>query len=98
MRFGPACSWIFADYRLCIYSTFDSKNRHISKRGSPRLPKTLFQVMSTLIQHTPADDPVFLFLDRKRQEDKHYYVYMAAAANKFSRIYYGTVIAYLDKL
>ena len=54
--------------------------------------------MSTLIQHTPADDPVFLFLDRKRQEDKHYYVYMTAAANKFSRIYYGTVIAYLDKL
>lgn len=82
----------------CQSGTFDSKNRHISKRGSPRLRKTLFQVMSTLIQHAPADDPVFQFLDRKRQEGKHYYVYMTAAANKFLRIYYGTVTAYLETL
>lgn len=82
----------------CQSGTFDSKNRHISKRGSPRLRKTLFQVMSTLIQHAPTDDPVFQFLDRKRQEGKHYYVYMTAAANKFLRIYYGTVMAYLKKL
>ena len=82
----------------CQSGTFNSKNRHISKRGSPRLRKTLFQVMSTLIQHAPADDPVFQFLDRKRQEGKHYYVYMTAAANKFLRIYYGTVTAYLEKL
>lgn len=82
----------------CQSGTFESKNRHISKRGSPRLRKTLFQVMSTIIQHAPADDPVFQFLDRKRQEGKHYYVYMTAAANKFLRIYYGTVTAYLEKL
>ena len=82
----------------CQSGTFESKNRHISKRGSPRLRKTLFQVMSTIIQHAPADDPVFQFLDRKRQEGKHYYVYMTAAANKFLRIYYGTVMAYLEKL
>ena len=82
----------------CQSGTFDSKNRHISKRGSPRLRKTLFQVISTLIQHAPAEDPVFQFLDRKRQEGKHYYVYMTAAANKFLRIYYGTVTAYLEKL
>ena len=82
----------------CQSGTFESKNRHISKRGSPRLRKTLFQVMSTIIQHAPADDPVFQFLDRKRREGKNYYVYMTAAANKFLRIYYGTVIAYLEKL
>ena len=82
----------------CQSGTFESKNRHISKRGSPRLRKTLFQVMSTIIQHAPADDPVFQFLDRKRREGKHYYVYMTAAANKFLRIYYGTVMAYLEKL
>ena len=82
----------------CQSGTFELKNRHISKRGSPRLRKTLFQVMSTIIQHAPADDPVFQFLDRKRQEGKHYYVYMTAAANKFLRIYYGSVMAYLEKL
>ena len=41
---------------------FESKNRHISKRRSPRLRKTLFQVISTLLQHAPVDDPVFQFL------------------------------------
>lgn len=82
----------------CQSGAFESRNRHISKRGSPRLRKTLFQIMSTIIQHAPADDPVFQFLDRKRQEGKHYYVYMTAAANKFLRIYYGTVTAYLEKL
>ena len=81
----------------CQSGTFESKNRHISKRGSPRLRKTLFQVMSTIIQHAPADDPVYQFLDRKRREGKHYYVYITAAANKFLRIYYGTVMAYLEK-
>ena len=58
----------------CQSGAFESKNRHISKRGSPRLRKTLFQVMSTIIQHAPADDPVFQFLDRKRREGKHYYL------------------------
>ena len=82
----------------CQSGAFESKNRHISKRGSPRLRKTLFQIMSTIIQHAPADDPVFQFLDRKRREGKHYYVYMTAAANKFLRIYYGTVTSYLEKL
>ena len=82
----------------CQSGTFESKNRHISKRGSLRLRKTLFQVISTLIQRAPADDAVFQFLDRKRQEGKHCCVYMTAAANKFLRIYYGTVMAYLENL
>lgn len=86
------------DVPPCQSCIFESKNRHISKRGSPRLRKTLFQVMSTLIQHAPADDSVFQFLDRKRLEGKHYYVYITAAANKFLRIYYDTVMAYLEKL
>ena len=82
----------------CQSGTFESKNRHISKRGSPRLRKTLFNIMTVHLQLAPADEPVFQFLDRKRKEGKHYYVYMTAAANKFLRIYYGTVTAYLEKL
>lgn len=78
--------------------TFESQKRHISKRGSPRLLKTLFQVMNTILQHAPADNPVYQFLDRKRAEGKHYYVYMTAGANKFLRIYYGTVKAYLQQV
>lgn len=77
---------------------FEAKKRSISKRGSPRLRKVLFQVMSTVLQHAPPDEPVFQFLDRKRSEGKNYYVYMIAGANKFLRIYYGTIKAYLYQL
>ena len=35
-------------------------------------------------------------MDKKRTEGKPYKVYMMAAANKFLRIYYATVKAYLD--
>jgi len=40
---------------------------------------------------SPADEPVYQFLDKKRAEGKPYYVYMTAAANKFLRIYYARV-------
>lgn len=54
------------DVPSCQSGTFDSKNRHVSKRGSPRLWKMIFQVMSTLIQYAPADAPACQFLDRKK--------------------------------
>ena len=77
----------------------DSGSRHrlsvpASKCGSARLRKALFQVMSVLIQKEP-DDPVYHLLDKKRSEGKPYNVYMTASANKFLRIYYGKVKAYL---
>lgn len=77
---------------------FESQSRSISKKGSPHLRKTLFQVVDGLIKHSPADDPVFQFLDRKRAEGKHYYSYMTAASAKFLRVYYGRVKEFLNKL
>jgi transposase len=62
-----------------------------SKRGSPYLRKTLFVIMSILLQLQPQDDPVYQFLDKKRSEGKQYYVYMTAGMTKFLRIYYGRV-------
>ncbi len=70
----------------------DPKSRSISKRGSPLLRKTLFQIMQVLIQKQPTGEPVYQFLDRKRAEGKPYRVYMIAAANKFLRIYYARVM------
>lgn len=69
-----------------------------SKRGSPYLRKTLFVIMSILIQKAPVDDLVYQFLNKKRSESKPYYVYMTAGANKFLRIYYGRVNAYLNSM
>jgi len=76
--------------------TFESKERSISKRVSGNLRKTLFQVMSCLLQNSMKTDAVYQFLDRKRAEGKKYYVYMVAGCNKFLRIYYGRVKEYLN--
>lgn len=75
--------------------TYAQKSVSTSKRGSADLRKSLFQVMDALIKTMPQDDPVYLFLDKKRAQGKPYYVYMTAGANKFLRIYYGRVNEYL---
>lgn len=74
------------------------KNVPTTKKGSPNLRKTLFQIMDGLIKRSPVDDPVYAFMDKKRLHGKPYYVYMTAGANKFLRIYYGRVKEYLDSL
>ena len=68
-----------------------SDGKPTTKRGSPHLRKTLFQIMSTYLRLSPQDEPVYQFLDKKRAEGKPYYVYMTAGANKFLRIYYARV-------
>jgi transposase len=69
-----------------------------TKRGSPHLRKTLFQIVSTHLKQSPQDEPVYQFLDRKRAAGKPYLVYMTAAANKFLRIYHAKVRDYLSGL
>ena len=75
----------------------DRKSNRISKKGSPYLRKTLFLIMDGLIQRSPADSSVYAFMDKKRSQGKPYLVYMTAGANKFLRIYYGTVRDYLKQ-
>jgi hypothetical protein len=75
---------------------YSRKSNPTTKKGSPQLRKTLFQIMDGLIQRSPIDDPVYAFMDKKRVEGKPYYVYMTAGANKFLRIYYGRVREYLS--
>ncbi len=74
------------------------KSMPTTKKGSPYLRKTLFQIMDGLIKRSPVDDPVYAFMDKKRAQGKPYYVYMTAGANKFLRIYYGRVKEYLSTL
>ena len=82
----------------------DESGQHVrksvptTKKGSPYLRKTLFQIMDGLIKRSPVDDPVYAFMDKKRAQGKPYYVYMTAGANKFLRIYYGRVREYLSTL
>lgn len=70
---------------------FESKERKISKRGSPHLRRALFRIVAMSLMNQPTNDEVFQFMCKKRDEGKHYYVYMTAASNKFLRRYYGQV-------
>ena len=74
------------------------RHKSMSKIGASSLRRTLFLVMSVYLQTAPLDEPVCQFMDRKRAEGKLYRVYMMAFANKFLRIYYATVKAYLESL
>lgn len=78
--------------------TYEAKSTRSLKRGSPELRKTLFVLMTILLQKAPSDDPVFQFLDKKRAEGKPYHVYMTAACNKFLRVYYGRVKEFMNML
>ena len=76
--------------------TMNVRSRSISKRGSSSLRRSVFLVMSAFLQHKPLDEPIYQFMSKKRAEGKPYKVYMMASANKFLRIYYATVKAYLE--
>ena len=76
----------------------DIYSRSISKRGSASLRRTLFLLMGVYLQNAPVNEPVYQFMDKKRSEGKPYKFYMMASANKFLRIYYASVKAYLDSL
>ena len=82
----------------CQSGKMDIHSRSISKRGSAALRRTLFLVMGIYLQSAPLDEPVYQFMDKKRSEGKPYKVYMMASANKFLRIYYASVTAYLNTL
>ncbi len=76
--------------------TFDSKSRQISKRGSPHLRRNLFNICTVILRLSDIENPVFQFMDRKRSEGKHFYVYTVAGCAKFLRIYYARVKEVLD--
>ena len=77
---------------------FEAKSRHVSKRGSSTLRRTLFQICSMSLCRADPEDPIFCFMDKKRSEGKHFYVYTVAGAAKFLRIYYARVKQYLNQM
>lgn len=74
------------------------RSRSISKRDSSVLRRTLFLVMSVILQRSPADEHVCQFMAKRRTVGKPYRVYMMTSANKFLCIYYATATQNLDNL
>ena len=85
----PLCAGI--DPAVNQSGKHETQSTSTTKRGSPHLRKTLYQIVCTYLRKAPADEPVYQFLDKKRAEGKPYFVYMTAAQNKFLRIYYARV-------
>ena len=77
--------------------TFESRNRHISKRGNAALRKYCFEVMQALKLTRSQDDPVLQFILKKEQEGKPYNVAKMAGVNKFLRIYYARAMEVLKQ-
>ena len=93
---GALTAFAGVDPRKKESGDYERRSNPTTKKGSPHLRKTLFQIMDGLILRSPLDNPVYIFMDKKRAEGKPYYVYMTAGANKFLRIYYGKVNAFLS--
>ena len=74
---------------------FESKSRHVSKRGSPHLRWTIFIVSNIILTRSNPENAVYCFMDKKRSEGKHYYVYTVAGSAKFLRVYYARVTEFL---
>ena len=77
--------------------SFESRQRHISKRGNKHLRKVGFEIVTALMSSKPSqDNAVYLFLLKKRNEGKHYLAADMAAFNKFLHIYYARVSSCFD--
>ena len=63
-----------------------SRSNRTTKRGSPYLRRTLFNIMKVHLQRAPADEPVFQFLNKKRAEGKSYRVALSHTAKKLIRV------------
>jgi len=69
-----------------------SIKRSISKRGSPSLRKTGFEIINSIRKIRPTyDDAVYTFMQKKEEEGKPIKVAKIAGLNKLLRIYYARV-------
>lgn len=65
--------------------------RHITKRGNPYLRKIGYEIMLSKIRLKRANDEVYCFIQKKKQEGKGTKESLIAGLNKFLRSYYGKV-------
>ena len=71
---------------------FSASKRHISKRGSPSLRKTGYEIINSIRKLKPdTDNAVYIYTLKKESEGKPLKVAKIAGLNKFLRIYYARV-------
>jgi len=71
---------------------FVAKNRTITKKGNSHLRRDLYLAVCSLAITKPTiDNEVYLFIQRKKAEGKHYKQCIVAGMRKFLHIYYARV-------
>lgn len=72
--------------------SYSASKRHISKRGSPSLRKTGYEIINSIRKLKSAtNNAVYLYTLKKEAEGKPLKVAKIAGLNKFLRIYYARV-------
>lgn len=75
--------------------SYASTQRRISKRGSPVLRKTGYEVMQSLKRLKAEKSPIYQYMLKKEAEGKHKKVAKIAGMNKFFHVYYARVRDFL---
>ena len=71
---------------------YSASKRHISKRGSPSLRKTGYEIINSIRKLKPdTDNAVYIYTLKKESEGKSSKIAKIACINKFLRIYYARV-------
>lgn len=68
-----------------------------NSKGKIELKRVLHEIIENIFREKPLDDPIYNFMQKKCLEGKSEQVCKTAGANKFLRIYYGKVKAYLNQ-
>lgn len=71
--------------------------QHKLYKGKLELKRSLHQIIENINSLAPLDDPIYQFMQKKKAEGKSEPVFKTAGANKFLRIYYGKVKAFMNK-
>lgn len=72
--------------------SYSASKRHISKRGSPSLRKTGYEIINSIQKLKPdTDNAVYIYTLKKESKGKPLKVAKIAGLNKFLRIYYARV-------
>jgi len=84
--------------QIPIAELFPFKNHPFKVLDDESMARTVESVSNIILTHSNPENAVYCFMDKKRSEGKHYYVYTVAGSAKFLRVYYARVTEFLRSL
>lgn len=90
---NAGCLIAYAGIDVSVYQSgkFEGKEMHITKRGNKYLRRTLFEISQSVKKSHKVGNDLYDFIIKKELEGKSKKSAKIAGANKFLRIYYGSI-------